>query len=250
MRKWPFVASKRDEFPMAGVRSGGSKREIERSRSASLPTWLLVAAEEREFDGIRKRLGSKRLGLSLDFACESEIKGERWVMVANGAGREAAGMAVRVAVRLLPVPWQGLHLTGIVSTGFCGALDPALHVGDIVEDGLVCSDRVAVTAAEKAVLRAKTGAAAVDMESAEVAERAREIGVPFRSIRAVSDVASEDLPLDFNLYIDAQGRIARTRIALDAMKKPFTAIPALMRLDRNCRIAAESLGEFFVNRGL
>jgi hypothetical protein len=34
------------------------------------------------------------------------------------------------------------------------------------------------------------------------------------------------------------------------MKKPFTAIPALMRLDRNCRIASESLGEFFVNRGL
>ena len=172
-------------------------------------------------------------------------------MIASGAGREAALFGVDLAMRILPVSRKlQLDLAGMVSTGFCGALDPALRVGDIVEDGLVCSDRVAVTAVEKARLREDTGAAAVDMESSAVADRAREWGVPFRSIRAVSDLASEDLPLDFNLYIDTQGRIARARIAFDAMKKPFTAIPALMRLDRNCRIAAESLGEFFVTRGL
>jgi hypothetical protein len=69
-------------------------------------------------------------------------------------------------------------------------------------------------------------------------------------VRAVSDVAAEDMPLDFNLYRDASGRFSRARIALAAFQRPFAAIPALMRLDRNCRIASESLGEFFVNRGL
>jgi adenosylhomocysteine nucleosidase len=175
-----------------------------------------------------------------EFACEARFKGDRWLMVANGAGRAAVERALG----------KKIEVNGIVSTGFCGALDPALRVGDIIEDGVVCSDRVAVTASEKAALRERTGARAVDMESAAVAGRAREWGVPFRSIRAVSDTASEDLPLDFNLYIDATGRIARGRIALAAMKNPFQKIPALLRLDKNCRIAAESLGEFFVHRGL
>ena len=204
-------------------------------------TWLLVAAERREFDGLIKRLGaSKRLDWPVEFAVESQFRGDRWWMVANGPGREAVEQALETKV----------EVSGIVSTGFCGALDPALKVGDIVENGLTCLDRVAVTAAEKAGLRRETGAAAVDMESAALDRKAREWGVPFRSVRAVSDLAAEDMPLDFNLYRDARGRFSRTRIALAAVQKPFTAIPALMRLDRNCRIASESLGEFFVTRGL
>jgi adenosylhomocysteine nucleosidase len=204
-------------------------------------TWLLVAAERREFDGIRKRLGSSKLDWPhVEFACEAQVKGDRWLMIANGAGRAAVERALA----------KSMEVTGIVSTGFCGALDPSLKIGDIVEDGLVCADRVAVTAAEKAALRAKTGASAVDMESAAVAEHARDAGLPFRSIRAVSDTANENLPLDFNVYIDERGHIAQGRIALAALKKPFTAIPALLRLNRNCKIASDALGEFIVNRGL
>jgi len=235
---------------MGYVRWRRERYMLEQSKAATLRTWLLVAAEAREFDGLRRRLGSSSLHLSLDFSCETRFKGDRWVMVANGAGREAAAVAARIATRQLEFPWIGLQLAGIVSTGFCGALDPALGVGDIVEDGLLCSDRVAVTASEKAALRQKTGAAAVDMESSAVAEVARERGVPFRSIRAVSDIAKEDLPLDFNLYLDPQGHFSRGRIAMAAISKPFRVIPGLLRLDRNCRIAAESLGEFFVNSRL
>ncbi len=204
-------------------------------------TWLLIAAERREFDGLIKRLGaSKKLDWPVEFAVESQYRGDRWWMVANGPGGEAVERALE----------RKVEVSGIVSTGFCGALDPGLRIGDIVENGLVSTDRVVVTAAEKAGLREKTGAAAVDMESAALAGKAREWNVPFRSVRAVSDLAAEDMPLDFNLYRDARGRFSRARIALAAMKKPFTAIPALMRLDRSCRIASESLGEFFVNRGL
>src|ERR1700735_2926323 len=109
-------------------------------------TWLLVAAERREFDGIRKRLGSSRLRwpYRVEFACVSQYKGDRWVMIANGAGSEAASFGAGLASRFLSSDKAGLHLAGMISTGFCGALDPALRVGDIVENGLVCSDRVAV----------------------------------------------------------------------------------------------------------
>jgi hypothetical protein len=85
------------------------------------------------------------------------------------------------------------------------------------------------------------------MEAAAVARKAAEWGVPFHCVRAVSDTAQDDLPLDFNLYRDAEGRFSRTRIALAALGRPFTRVPALLRLDRNCRIASESLGDFFAN---
>ena len=55
----------------------------------------------------------------------------------------------------------------------------------------------------------------------------------------------EDMPLDFNLYRDAAGRFSRARIALAAMARPFTVIPALLRLDRNCRMGCRMLRRFF-----
>ena len=103
------------------------------------------------------------------------------------------------------------------------------------------------TVEEKRRLREKTGAIAAEMEAGAVSKIAQEWGVPFYCVRAVSDTANEDMPLDFNLYRDAAGRFSRSRIALAAMRRPFTAIPALLRLDRNCRHAADKLGEFFAD---
>jgi adenosylhomocysteine nucleosidase len=109
-------------------------------------------------------------------------------------------------------------------------------------------DRVAITAEQKRELRAATQAAVVEMESAAVARKAREWDMPFGCIRVVSDAAGEDLPLDFNRYRDADGRFSRARIAMAAVGRPFTVLPGLMRLDRNCRLAADRLGEFLVKQ--
>jgi adenosylhomocysteine nucleosidase len=200
---------------------------------------LIVAAEAREFAGIVKRTGASK---------------NQWILVANGPGPRLAAEALDEALR------ERRKVEGIVSTGFCGALDLALGVGDIVVSGdgvasprsfvrgeILSMDRVAVTAAEKRGLRERTGAVAIEMESAAAAAKAREWGVPFRCIKVVSDTAVEDMPLDFNLYRDSAGRFSRSRIALAALGRPFTAIPALLRLDRNCRLAAEKLGEFFAD---
>jgi adenosylhomocysteine nucleosidase len=218
-------------------------------------TWLLVAAERREFDGVLKRFGKpEKLGWPVEFGCEVRRNGDRWLLVANGPGVNLVERALNNKV----------EVDGLVSTGFCGALDPSLRIGDIVLGGasvsrragqgpatvradLVTLDRVAVTAAEKGYLRAKTGAAAVDMEAAAVGRRASEWGVPFYCIRAVSDTALEDLPLDFNRYRDGAGRFNRSRIALAALARPFRTVPGLLRLDRNCKLAAEALGEFLVD---
>lgn len=116
-----------------------------------------------------------------------------------------------------------------------------------MQGDVVSVDRVAFTAREKSDLRTATGAAVVEMESAAVARKAREWDVPFGCVRVVSDVAGDDLPLDFNRYRDADGRFERMRIALAALGRPFTVLPRLVRLDRDCRRAAERLGEFLAN---
>lgn len=214
----------------------------------------MIAAEAREFEGILKRAGEVRplpwpgAAFSREIACRNR----RWLLVANGPG---PGLVERA----LPTRPDADR---IVSVGFCGALDPALRIGDIVVSGefpeelgasfvqgdVLSVDRVAITAGEKRELRASTQAAVVEMESAAVARKARDWKLPFGCVRVVSDVADQDLPLDFNRYRDADGRFSRTRIAWAAVGHPFSVLPGLIRLDRNCRLAAERLGEFLVNQ--
>jgi adenosylhomocysteine nucleosidase len=85
------------------------------------------------------------------------------------------------------------------------------------------------------------------MEAGAVKKIAARWSVPFYSVRAVSDTANEDMPLDFNLYRDGAGRFSLPRIAMAAMSRPFTRIPALKRLEANCNVASESLGAFFAD---
>src|SRR5205814_300424 len=154
-----------------------------------MSTWLIVASEKRELDGILKRapLSQPLDWPGADFAVEvawNAATPERWWLIVTGPGPRLIGRALS----------QPRGATGLASVGFCGALDPALGIGDIVVTGdclqhtsgafvqgrSLCLDRVAVTAAEKRRLRATTGAAVIEMESAAVAAKAREWGLPFR----------------------------------------------------------------------
>jgi adenosylhomocysteine nucleosidase len=216
----------------------------------------MVAAEAREFRGILKRFppAAKLDWKGAQFAREVSKDGDRWWLVANGPGP-------RCIEELLK---EKMEVSGIVNTGFCGALDPALAIGDVVVWGqaqwgeatcgarfvrgeISSSDHVVVTAAEKGRLREKTGAIAAEMEAAAVKRIACRWQVPFYCVRAVSDTAQEDMPLDFNLYRDRSGRFSLPRIALAAIRRPFTRIPALRRLEANCNVASESLGAFFAD---
>ena len=214
----------------------------------------MVAAEAREFEGILKRAGNVRAlpWPAAAFSREIVSNNRRWLLVANGPGPRLVDHALQTRP----------DADRVVSIGFCGALDPTLRIGDIVVSGevpeelgasfvqgdVLSVDRVAITATEKGELRASTQAAVVEMESAAVARKAREWEMPFGCVRVVSDIANENLPLDFNRYRDADGRFNRTRIALAALGHPFTVLPGLIRLDRNCRLAAERLGEFLANQ--
>jgi len=220
---------------------------------------LMIAAEKIEFDGIRNHIATRALDWNVSFAAASVD--DQFALVANGPGKSLAAAGVRAACDRMPV-------SKVVSTGFCGGLDPRLSIGSVIianrvldlgsgtvyntypmvspeaaSGPVISSDRVAVTVEEKQNL-AREGAVAVEMEAAGVAGEAQRRGLPFHCIRVVSDTAGENMPLDFNRYRDADGRFDRTAVAIAALMRPFVRIPALRTLQRNCRVASTQLGDF------
>src|SRR5207248_5170968 len=87
---------------------------------------LFVGADRMEFAGIVARAKNvRRASVSVDWARAAEVAGNEVMLVANGIGRKRAAAAVDIALRdFMPA--------AVVSTGFCGALDEALNIGDVV----------------------------------------------------------------------------------------------------------------------
>jgi adenosylhomocysteine nucleosidase len=144
----------------------------------------------------------------------------------------------------------------VFTCGFAGGLHPDLKIGDVLcaHDSPVpgarpvkftCAEGVAVTVAEKAALRNQTGADAVEMESAVIERVCRESGIPCATLRAISDTAHEDLPLDFNVLMTADQKLSPLKLALAIVRAP-QKIPALMRLGRNSALAAKRLADALI----
>jgi adenosylhomocysteine nucleosidase len=233
---------------------------------------LYVASEASELKPFAAMLtGLRKLNWPLDYAFEGILEGRRILLAANGAGPNLAARAVEVAIRAVMVAeLSSSKLEAVVSTGYCGALDPSLRECRIlvatqlldlsrtqtfdcipVAPGLefasgviVSQNRVAMNAAEKRQLLAHN-ALAVDMEAAGVAARATSAGLPFACIKVVSDRADETFQTDFNRMRTPEGRIARGKIGLHAVTHPYV-VPELLRLRRRTQDAAKALGDFLV----
>jgi adenosylhomocysteine nucleosidase len=146
------------------------------------------------------------------------------------------GDAAALAAKLEDALRDGV--AGVLSFGLCGALDPALKLGDLVIGEAVAgpqgsfeadaswaqrlaqalpsarrgrftsAERPVASLAEKAALREQTGADAVDLESYVVGRLARWFGAPFAILRAVSDAADRALPHAAQVGLGRDGRPA------------------------------------------
>lgn len=225
----------------------------------------MVGAEPREFAGLLPFCAHREaLGWPVRWARSAVLNGRNVTLIANGAGPHQAGRAVEVANG--NGQWAAL-----CSTGFCGALDRTLNIGDIFiadhvagpggarfradtpvsamahSSGTLASvSQVAQTADEKRELR-RTGAGAVEMEAAGVGAKASELGVPFYCVRSVTDLADESFQFDFNAALKGDGRFDTIRIVSSALRRPMVLIPELLRLRNRCNIAARRLGEFLAD---
>jgi adenosylhomocysteine nucleosidase len=104
----------------------------------------------------------------------------------------------------------------------------------------LCADQIATTVGEKRRLRAETGADAVEMESGAIQAVCREHGIPCATVRAISDTAGEDLPLDFNALAKPDMNLDYGKLAWVITKSPGK-IGALLKLQKQTRFAAEKL---------
>jgi adenosylhomocysteine nucleosidase len=180
----------------------------------------------------------------------------------------AGGVPARTAAALSEAIGGGA--TGLVSFGMCGGLAPALAPGTLVcartviapdgtrhpvdevwrarlpgwaeaVDGDVFgSDAIVGTTAEKAALHARTGAIAVDLESAVVAAAAARAKLPFIVLRAIADPAERDLPSAAYITLTPDGAPDIGRILASVLREP-TQITGLIRLARDARLALRAL---------
>jgi adenosylhomocysteine nucleosidase len=222
---------------------------------------VFVAAERRELEGLLVHVDEiTKPDWPLDFARYGRLHGTPIVMVANGPGPKLAGEAVDVVK-------EHESMDGLISIGFCGGLQPSLHVCDILvatevvgvapaltpagqqsfkTGKLLSIDRVASTAEEKSEL-GRDGADAVEMEAGAVAARAKTYEVPFYAVRVVTDTCNESFPLDFNQMRGSDGRFSRARILGGALRRPGTVFPELLKLNQRTKRAARALGDFLAD---
>lgn len=150
--------------------------------------------------------------------------------------------------------------------GLCGALDPALHVGDIVVydrivavDGEIALDRELARASagalggvplvraanaghvvgsveEKAALGRATGAVVVDMEALSLARVLSARGTRFVMVRVVSDDARGEMPKLAGIY-NAGGRLRPFSLAIALLRNPARSL----RFIANVRVALNAL---------
>jgi adenosylhomocysteine nucleosidase len=191
--------------------------------------------------------------------------GDGALLAVSGIGLAAAEVAARALVEA--------GASSLMTFGMAGGLDPALKPGSVVvpcelisangarfaasrawrervaaalsplravtEGNLLTSASAIDTPAEKTKAFRRTGAAAVDMESAAVAEIASRHNLPFIAVRVIVDTAADALPRAV-VYASQAGSVQMSRLIAGLILAP-REIPALIRLTQRYRIATRSL---------
>ena len=192
----------------------------------------------------------------------------------TGIGKQASAQAMGLMMAMAD---EDKHFDVCISSGLAGALCETLAVGDIIApealiaesgyedqptdelkvdcelrrlalkagaisaDCLFTADRMFVKASEKSACSSR--AQLVDMESFEIVKEASAWGARSLVIRAISDSAKEDLPIDFSLALSRRNEISVGKVVVQLLKNPL-ALPALVRFGKQSRHAAERLAKF------
>jgi nucleoside phosphorylase len=232
---------------------------------------LVTFAVEAEFAPWRKRHQFR----SFEIADGSEaylatISGIEIIVGLTGIGPEAAFR------KTCDFTW-GEVLDLCITTGFAGALRTEYQVAEVLAAREIVTDqnrakvfgskiestdrllKIAASCGAKVVNRfysspstivkvqdktaLKDFADAVEMESFEVLAEAFAWMNEGIAVRAVSDTADEDLPLDFDQVVTNEGELSMTRLAGQIVRQP-SAIPGLIRLGKRSGEAAKRLADF------
>ena len=110
-----------------------------------------------------------------------------------------------------------------------------------ISTSLLTVPRIVSSAMEKRVLAQQFQADALDMESAGIAQMAKECNIPFLVIRAVSDLMNENLPKDFNFFLSTSTWVKGFWRFISCPKLWVE----LFRLRQQAQLASRQLTRFF-----
>jgi adenosylhomocysteine nucleosidase len=133
---------------------------------------------------------------------------------------------------------SGGKVAAFLSVGYAGALSPKLKVADLFEpkkiicaadeteiinssgQGTLISAGAVAGIDSKAMMARQFGGDAIDMEAYSVADVARIYGVPFRTIKVISDEIDFPMP-PMGRFIDECGRFNKASFAIYAVMRPW-----------------------------
>jgi hypothetical protein len=213
---------------------------------------------------------ARTLGPAAPHGAELRQLADGALLAVSGIGRAAAAAAARRLVLA--------GATALASFGMAGGLDPTLICGTVVlaeevaagdasgsgatvsstsrdwrqrlraalPDSCICcggrllgSERPIGHPRAKADAWRHTGCAAVDMESAAIAQVAEQAGLPFIVVRVIVDTAADELPIAV-LAASSGGRLRMGRLIGGLLRAPGE-VGALIRLSARYRIARRVL---------
>jgi adenosylhomocysteine nucleosidase len=238
---------------------------------------LVTFAVEAEFAAWRKLRAFNLIdyrGLKLR---KTVIGAAEITVLITGVGAQAAAQAMDLMMRMAD---KDQYFDVCISSGLAGALCETLSVGDIVapkelivelkhadlrEEHLVVdpelrqlalgggaknanclfsTDEILVKASQKKSCASR--AQSVDMESFEIVKAASAWGARSVVIRAISDAATEDLPINFNLTLSDKKEVSLSKVLIQVAKNPLV-LPALIRFGGQSKRAGALLAAFLEN---
>lgn len=218
-----------------------------RSRHPFVPYEFENWEKRRDFELFKATIGSNEVTVLL-----------------TGIGGENAAAAMQT----LPIEMHDV----CISAGLAGALQTGLSPGDLVvakisqtvdrklqvesntalvDLALECGarlvnssftvDKIVATADEKQELAAS--GSIVEMETSYVLTAAGKHHVPAVAVRAISDAADEDLPVDFRRIMDSRGHLKYGGLLKEVGLHPYRLAP-LIKFAGQSRAATVSLADF------
>ncbi len=117
---------------------------------------------------------------------------------------------------------------------------PHIHIN---KGGLITHDRIVIHTSEKrAIAGVHPNCASLDMESYPMAMEAEKAKIPWIIVRGITDDFNEDMPLDFNRYVGANGETSASLVAL-AVCLRFWKIPAMIDFGKNAQQTADKIAD-------
>jgi adenosylhomocysteine nucleosidase len=218
-----------------------------KSRHPFVPYDYDNSGRKREFDMYRANIGAHEVTVLL-----------------TGMGPTSAIKAMQIVPPETHDAW--------ISTGLAGALDAALQLSVIVVarkgitqdsslqvpsdpdfvntaircgatavDTFLTTETIIATSLEKESLASTANV--VEMESTHILAVAQNRQIRAVAVRAVSDIAEEDLPLDFQEIADERGHLKVGGLLKELALHPYR-LPLLIRFGRHSRAAAVALADF------